>query len=122
MDIPVKSSIERPRNRSQSSLLFIALACLALAPLVHAVVPAPDGGYPGGNTAEGENALFSLTSGTYNTATGYVALYSNTTGMANIATGGYALYHNTTGNFNTASGHGALYWNGIGYSNTATGV
>jgi hypothetical protein len=30
---------------------------------VQAVVPPPDGGYPNFNTAEGQNALFSLTTG-----------------------------------------------------------
>ena len=47
--------------------LFIkapVLVWFALASIARAVVPAPDGGYPGGNTAEGQNALLSLTSGT----------------------------------------------------------
>ena len=35
-------------------------ACFALLPTLQAVNPAPDGGYPGGNTAEGQNTLFSL--------------------------------------------------------------
>ena len=42
-------------------------ACFTLSPRAQAVSPAPDGGYPGGNTAEGQNALFSLTSGGFNT-------------------------------------------------------
>ena len=41
-----------------------------------AVVPPPDGGYPGGNTAEGASALFSLTTGSYNTAVGFFSLRS----------------------------------------------
>jgi hypothetical protein len=41
----------------------LALACFGLLPQTQAVSPAPDGGYPGGNTAEGQNALFSLTTG-----------------------------------------------------------
>jgi len=45
-----------------------ALACFAFVQNAQAVSPSPDGGYPGGNTAEGQNALFSLTSGGYNTA------------------------------------------------------
>ena len=40
----------------------------------HAVSPPPDGGYPGGNTAEGQSALLSLTSGTFNTAIGFLSL------------------------------------------------
>lgn len=53
-------------------MLFVSLliGSFGLLPGAQAVSPAPDGGYPGGNTAEGQNALFSLTSGTYNTAVG----------------------------------------------------
>ena len=40
-----------------------AAACFGLTPVAQAVVPPPDGGYPGFNTAEGQNALFNLTSG-----------------------------------------------------------
>ena len=52
---------------------------------IQAVNPAPDGGYPGGNTAEGQNALFSLTTGGYNTAIGVDARLSNTAGESNTA-------------------------------------
>lgn len=61
-------------------LIAVGLACFALLPIARAVDPAPDGGYPNNNTAEGTNALFNLTTGRDNTATGYGALYSNTTG------------------------------------------
>ena len=61
----------------------IALACLELSPRAHAVSPAPDGGYPGGNTAEGQNALFSLTSGGFNTAIGLFSLRALTDGKFN---------------------------------------
>src|SRR5437870_4139158 len=57
--------------------LALALAWLALAPTARAVDPPPDGGYPNFNTAEGEDALFSLTTGISNTAIGFEALYSN---------------------------------------------
>lgn len=58
------------------------------------------------NTGMGTNALFSVTpfscsgsvpSGCYNTASGNQALYSNTTGSNNTASGYQALYSNTTG-------------------------
>ena len=46
-------------------LITFLLVCFALVQNAQAVSPAPDGGYPGGNTAEGQNALLSLTSGTW---------------------------------------------------------
>src|SRR5437773_41893 len=51
--------------------LAFAIAWLALSPTALAVTPAPDGGYPNQNTAEGDDALFSLTSGVNNTAIGF---------------------------------------------------
>ena len=75
---------------SLSSVVFV-LAWFAIAPLLRAVVPAPDGGYPGGNTAEGQNALLSLMSGRFNTAVGLHSLGSNTDGSFNTATGAGAL-------------------------------
>ena len=49
----------------QTRLIPIAVIfCLAtFVPRAQPVVPAPDGGYPNGNTAEGQNALLSLTTG-----------------------------------------------------------
>ena len=61
-------------------LITLALACFVLSPAPNAfgVLPAPDGGYPGGNTAEGQNALLSLTAGAFNTAIGFLSLRSDT--------------------------------------------
>jgi hypothetical protein len=117
--------------------LFFALLCLAVLPNAQAVVPPPDGGYPGFNTAEGQNALFSLTTGQGNTAVGWFSLFSNTedsfnTGVGagtlvfnigdqNTASGVVALLQNTTGSFNTANGALALSNNTEGDFNTATG-
>jgi len=56
-----------------------------------AVSPPPDGDYPGGNTAERQNDLLSLTAGTYNTAVGWFSLQSNLTGGFNTANGTTAL-------------------------------
>ena len=53
--------------------LFVVALTFGLSPIAQAVTPAPDGGYPGENTAEGSSALFSLTTGTHNTATGFEA-------------------------------------------------
>jgi uncharacterized coiled-coil protein SlyX len=93
---------------------------------VQAVVPPPDGGYPGGNTAEGASALFSLTTGSYNTAVGFFSLRSNTIGSFNTATGAGALFLNAGANpniatANTATGAVALLSNTTGFNNTATG-
>jgi hypothetical protein len=88
-----------------------------------AVVPSPDGGYPGFNTAEGQDALFSLTpNGAANTAIGFHALYFNTTGDSNTAAGADALANNRTGRSNTATGFHALNENTFGMANTAIGV
>src|SRR6266536_2673728 len=140
---PPSMITRNPMNRSPLRhgfpLISCVLACLALSPASRALSPPPDGGYPNGTTAEGTQALFSLTSGADNTATGYQALYSNrtgdgntangsqtlfsnTTGLANTATGLLALYHNTTGNDNTATGLQALVHNTTGSDNTATGA
>ena len=75
--------------------ILLALGFL-LSPTAQAVIPAPDGGYPGGNTAEGQNALLSLTTGTYNTAVvGVFSLESDATGAFNTATGAGSLLVNT---------------------------
>jgi len=106
------------------ALALFALVCFALSPTAQAQLPAPtpDGGYPGDNTAEGENALLSLTTGTANTANGFEALHFNTNGHSNTATGSRALYSNTTGGGNTANGYEALLNNTTGHLNTATGT
>jgi len=98
------------------------LVCLsAAAPTAPAVSPAPDGGYPGGNTAEGQAALLSLTAGGFNTAVGYLSLRNNTTNSFNTAIGAGTLVANG-GDQNTAVGAGALLSNTIGDSNTANGA
>jgi hypothetical protein len=102
-------------------LITLTLLFLGLLPKAQAVVPAPDGGYPGGNTAEGQNALLSLTSGGFNTAVGFFSLRSNTTSSLNTAIGAGALLANTAEE-NTATGAGALLSNTTGNRNTATGT
>ena len=103
-------------------LIPLVLAAFALSPTAQAQLsPPPDGGYAGDNTAEGSDALFSLTTGTENTAIGFDALFSNTTGNSNTATGSIALSSNTTGVRNTANGFAALNSNTTGERNTATG-
>jgi hypothetical protein len=102
-------------------ILIPLLTCFASLQPAEAVDPPPDGGYPGGNTAEGDNALFSLTTGTHNTAVGENALRETTGGNNNTATGFLALRANRGGNLNTATGALALHDNEFGKENTATG-
>jgi trimeric autotransporter adhesin len=101
-------------------LIPVLLACFALSPGAQAVVPPPDGGYPGSNTAEGTQALQNLTTGVWNTALGFQALFSDTTGSSNTATGVRALLNNNGAN-NTATGVLALGANTSGFNNTAVG-
>jgi len=103
--------------------LFVAftLICFAFSPIAQAVVPAPDGGYPGQNTAEGQSALLHLAGGTYNTALGWSSLGFNVTGTFNTAIGAGALLANTADQ-NTATGAGALLGNTEGIDNTADGA
>ena len=103
-------------------LITLTLVCFGLSPATRAVLPPPDGGYPGGNTAEGEDALFSLTTGIVNTAIGFSALFSNTNGSSNTAIGSHALFSNTNGSNNAAIGSHALLNNIHGSFNTATGI
>jgi len=83
--LPVKNSISRSPLRL--AFLLIALACFALSPTARAVTPPPDGGYSNNNTAEGQSALFALTTGSDNTAIGFGALIDTTTGSNNTAVG-----------------------------------
>ena len=80
--------------------------------------PSPDGGYPGGNTAEGVNALHDVNTavGINNTAVGANALTHDTTGNYNVAVGSGALQSNTTGNFNMAVGTEALRDNNANFN------
>jgi hypothetical protein len=110
-------------------LIPIALACFALlGPKAFGLVPPPDGGYPGFNTAEGQNALLSLSTGVGNTAVGWFSLKSNTDGSFNTAVGAGTLLLNigdqSTGDGveNTAVGTAALLFNTTGYQNTAVGT
>jgi hypothetical protein len=88
-EFPENRSGEAPKNQWRNTLqlysstlmktkiaflIALLIACLSLSQNADAVTPSPDGGYPGGNTAEGDNALLNLTSGSYDTAIGYLSL------------------------------------------------
>ena len=108
-------------NIIYAAFALLAFACFAVLPTAQAVSPPPDGGYSGQNTAEGQQALLSLTTGLWNTALGFQALKSESSGKSNTATGGRALFSNTTGSQNTANGAFALFSNTTESFNTATG-
>ncbi len=101
--------------------ILLALGTFALSQRTHAVSPAPDGGYTGGNTAEGTSALLSLSTGQYNTAIGIYSLLSITDSSFCTGIGAGALLANTSGR-NTATGAGALLSNTAGTNNTANGT
>ena len=101
--------------------IALVLDCFALLSTSQALIPPPDGGYPGGNTAEGQDALFSLTTGTFNTAVGFLSGHAFTTGNLNTAVGAGALLL-THANENTATGAAALLNSSGGFGNTANGA
>src|SRR6266699_3517545 len=59
----VRNSMNQRRLQLGLFLMRLMLACfvLSLIPKAFAVIPPPEGGYPGGNTAVGNDALFALT-------------------------------------------------------------
>ena len=103
-------------------LIPLMLAGIGLLQKAQAVTPPPDGGYPGGSTAEGTDALLSLSTGVWNTALGFQALNHDTAGKNNTATGVRALFSDTGGSNNTATGVYALYSNITGWYNNAVGA
>jgi hypothetical protein len=111
----IQSKQARPTVAGPAFCILLALGFPLLCPVAQAVVPSPDGGYPNFNTAEGQNALFNLTSGSSNTAVGWFSLFSNTDGSFNTAVGAGTLLFNVgnqstgDGTRNTAIGTAALY-------------
>ena len=116
------------KNRNLFTAILFALGYVALLQRLQALVPPPDGGYPNFNTAEGQHALFSLTTGVANTAIGWFSLNSNTDGSFNTGVGAGTLLFNIGdqstggGTQNTALGADALLFNTTGQLNTAVGV
>src|SRR6266700_1262185 len=116
---PIGNSGNRLCCRQGWSIALLALLCGALSPTSGATCQM--GCLTGFNTALGDDALFSNTTGTNNTASGESALYRNTTGSNNTASGSFALFSNTTASGNTAIGDSALLNNTAGNGNTAAG-
>ena len=107
-------------NTIYFAFALFAFACFALLPQAWAACR--EGCRTENNTVLGDDALISLTHGTFNTAIGNEALFMNTTGGANTAIGALALYSNSRGANNTAIGLQALWSNTIGLQNTADGL
>jgi hypothetical protein len=117
---------QQPR-KSSAFIVITLLLWIGLLPNTKAISPPPDGGYPGFNTAEGQKALFNLTTGVGNAAVGWFSLFSTTDGSFNTALGAGTLLFNIgdqstgEGTQNTAVGAAALLFNTTGTQNTATG-
>ena len=107
--------------------ILLAVSSFALGQ-VQAAVDTPDpGGKPISNTADGQNALLSITTGIHNSAFGFDAQLSNTEANFNTAVGSVALLlNNPTASGeaaeNTAVGAGALFSNTTGGNGTAVGT
>ena len=121
MKTVIKTLIGGRLLRPYFILTALVLGFFALPQRTQAVSPAPDGGYPGLNTAEGQNTLFSLTTGQANTAVGWFSLGANAAGSFNTATGAGTLLFNTADE-NTAFGAVELLNNTSGGGNTAVGA
>ena len=105
--------------------IVIGIVCIGLLPGAKAT---PEMALAGFNTADGDHALFSITTGIANTSVGWYSLFANTDGSFNTAVGAGTLVLNigdqTTGEGlkNTAVGAVALLFNTTGSSNTALGA
>ena len=115
-----------------------ALVCFGLCQQVRSATDTPDpGSVSSSNTADGQGALGSLTTGLYNSAFGFLSVLSISdasfdtgvgagallvdTGGTNTAVGAAALFSNTTGSDNNAVGAFALFNNIEGDFNNAHG-
>jgi hypothetical protein len=131
-------SVSRSHLRSGFFIMAVALCWFALLPALKAGCPNPPGVCFGQNTAVGQDALFSVTTGVWNvgvgvdalrnttegnqnTGIGYQTLFSNTTGDHHTGIGSQALFNNTTGNDNVGVGFRTLFTNTSGNRNTGMG-
>jgi hypothetical protein len=117
-----KKKKEQTKSMKNRNVIFaVILSAAACFPLVIKAQAAPEAALPGLNTADGDRALFNITTGTANTAVGWRSLTSDTTGSFNTGLGAGTLALNTTEDSNTAVGTAALLLNTGGISNTAVG-
>src|SRR5579884_1497640 len=117
-----KTSIMKTRN---IIILSCALLCCVLLPKAQT---APESALPGFNTADGDHALFNVTTGVGNAAFGWYSLFANSDGAFNTGVGAGTLALNVgnqstgEGTQNTAVGAVALLLNSRGHGNTAVGA
>ena len=133
----IKEHMKTISRTIYSAFALVVLALLALLPQGQAVVPAPDGGYPGQNTAEGTNALFSRSYLVPRTRLSALERFITlppvtltqrsvvmrclrTSAALAIQQWGLSPSENVSGSFNIAVGHGALVYNQAS-GNTAMG-
>src|SRR5215471_351290 len=108
-------------------LIPLILVCFASAPQTQAgqarpdVSPAPDGCYPGLNTAEGCQALQNAPFGSANTALGWRSLFAPNGASFCVGVGAGSLVLNQ-GDLNTAVGTASVLLNVLGTRNTGVGV
>src|SRR5216110_465394 len=100
-----------------------ALVCFGLCQQVQSATDTPDpgGSLPTSNTADGQGALGSLTTGLYNSAFGFLSVLSLSDGNFDTGVGAGALLVDNGGQ-NTAIGAGALLNNSTGANKTAVGT
>ena len=113
--------MNQPGQGSPVFLIIIMLLSFTISTSTQAIVPPPDGCYPNFTTAEGCDALNSVTSGSGNTALGWRSLFLDDVGSFNTAVGGGALALNNADS-NTAVGAAALLLNATGTENVAVGT
>jgi hypothetical protein len=119
--ITKENQIMKNRNTILVALLS-ALACFAFSPQMQAATDTPDPGpKPISNTADGQLALLSVTTGTFNSAFGFDSLVVLTDASFNTGVGAGTLLLNTASQ-NTAVGAGALLSNADGADNNAVGA
>jgi hypothetical protein len=118
------NSVGRKPWIARRGFLFVPfiLVSFALSQQLQGATDTPDpGAKPLSNTADGDNALLSITTGLYNSAFGFDALLANADANFNTGVGAGALLSNNASE-NTATGAGALLSNTTGDENTANGT
>ena len=100
------------RAKKTTPLYVLIFAVAALSPAVRAVLPPPDGGYPGGHTAEGTKSLFQSHGWRYSIPRLVPSRsLSNTNRQLQHSRWRFTRCSNNTADENTATGASALSFN-----------